>query len=196
MAALLTRVATGTVGTTTVTGTIFDPDGYPLAGIEIRLYDGGPGDGSLVETTTTDDAGRYRFGRVLTDGTDSYRVEADDLTGNHVYACSARFVAEVGVAAAHDLTLLSAGIIRGKATAQHAVLVTADGRHTCGESTVSPRGTFQLGGLLPGTYTVTFRDPAGTPLGETLKIKVIAGSTTTLPGLSSRRASSRASRHG
>lgn len=169
-----------TVGTTTVTGTISDPSGYPLAGIEIRLYDGGSCDGSLVESTTTDDAGSYRFARVLTDGTDTYRFEADDLTGNHVFACSPALATEAGVPTIHDLTMKAAGIIRGKVTTEHVVLVTADSRHSGSEVTVSANGTFRLGGLPAGTYTVNFVDLTDSECKGQTTVKVLAGQTTTL----------------
>jgi 5-hydroxyisourate hydrolase-like protein (transthyretin family) len=177
------------VGTTTVTGTAFDPNGYPLAGIEIRLYDDGPGDGSLVDTATTDDAGRYRFTKVLTDGTDSYRFEAEDMTGSHVSSCSPSFVVKAGVTATHDLTLKVAGIIQGRVATQHVVLVTADGKHAGGEVTVSSNGTFRLGGLPAGTYTVTFQDLAESDRQAQTTVKVAAGRTTTLKArtLSNRR---------
>jgi hypothetical protein len=174
------RVATRTVGTTTVTGTIYDPSGYPLAGIEIRLYDGGPADGSLVETTTTDDAGRYRFAKVLTDGTDHYRFEAEDLTGNHVYVCSGSFATEAGVPTTQDLTMKAAGVIRGKVTSSHAVLVTADSKTTGGEVTVSANGTFRLGGLPAGTYIVNFVDLVESQCKGQTTVKVVAGQTATL----------------
>jgi 5-hydroxyisourate hydrolase-like protein (transthyretin family) len=182
-------VVAPTVGTATVTGTAFDPNGYPLAGIEIRLYDDGARDGSLVDTTTTDDAGRYRFTKVLTDGTDSYRFEAEDMTGNHVFSCSPSFVVKAGVTANHDLTMKVAGIIRGRVATQHVVLVTADGRHAGGEVTVSSNGTFRLGGLPAGTYTVTFQELAEPDRRAQTTVKVAAGRTTTLKArtLSNRR---------
>lgn len=191
MAALLTRVTAGTVGTTTVTGTIYDPSGYPLAGIEIRLYDGGPRDGSLVETTTTDDAGCYRFAKVLTDGMDSYRFEADDMTGHHVYAGSPSFVVKVGVTATHDLTMRVAGIIQGNVdTSRESVLVIAEALHWSAEAAVSAAGTFRLVGLPAGIYDVTLRDTSGPVDLGVAKVKVTAGRTTTLmpQWISSRRA--------
>ena len=50
-AALATTSAVPTTGT--ITGTISDPSGYPLAGITIQLWDNGAVEGSLVATATT-----------------------------------------------------------------------------------------------------------------------------------------------
>lgn len=170
---------TGTVSTGTITGTISDPQGYPLAGITIRLYD--DGHGTLVDTTTTDDAGCYRFTNVLTDYAGRYRFEADDMTGCHVYCGSPSFVVKAGVTATHHLTMRIAGIIQGKiATEGKRVVVTAEAEHWAGEATVSPNGTFRLAGLAPGTYAVTFRALSRTTGTEVLKVKVTAGKTMTL----------------
>jgi hypothetical protein len=188
------RAAThATVGTTTITGTISDPKGYPLAGITVRLYDDGAHDGSLVDTTTTDDAGCYRFTTVLTDDTDRYRFEADDMTGNHVSNCSPAFTVMVGIIATHDLTLKVAGIIQGKVASGNQVFVTAEGKRWCGEAGVASNGAFRLAGLPAGTYTVSFHDPSETF--DLPKVKVTAGKTTTLKpqAFSSRRPSGSAS---
>jgi hypothetical protein len=179
----------------TINGTICDPEGYPLAGITIRLYD--DGHGSLVDTTTTDDAGHYRFTNVLNGGADRYRFEADDMTGRHVYCGSPSFVVKAGVTATHHLTMRIAGIIQGKvATEGNGVIVAAEAEHWAGEATVSPNGAFRLGGLAPGTYTVTLRDLSETTGTDVLKVKVTAGKTTTLKPqkLSSLRATDWASR--
>lgn len=180
-----------------IKGTISDTSGYPLAGITIRLYDDGPDGGSLVSTTTTDDAGSYLFTNVLTRGADRYRFEADDMTGCHVYCGSPSFVVTAGVTATHDLTMRTAGIIQGNVAAEGTcVIVAAEAEHWAGEATVSANGAFRLGGLAPGTYTVRFRDLSETTGTEVLKVRVTAGKTMTLKPqkLSSLRARGWASR--
>lgn len=163
----------------TIKGTISDTDGYPLAGITIRLYD--DGDGSLVDTTTTDDAGSYLFTNVLTRGAARYRFEADDMTGSHVYCGSPAFVVTAGAPAIHHLTMRIAGIIQGRvATEGKCVIVAAEAEHWAGEATVSPNGAFRLGGLAPGTYTVRFRDLSETTGTDVPKVKVTAGKAMTL----------------
>ena len=196
-AALATTSIASTSGN--ITGTISDPSGYPLAGITVRLWDNGPDEGSLVGTTTTDSAGRYRFANVATDGDDAYRFEAEDLAGAHLYTYSGTFVVPAGTTTTSNLTMQLAGIIQGKVSTKDGdaaalpgrnVLVEAGGR----EVKVSAKGYFRLGGLPSGTYRVDFRDTAGkfwpqcynnvlmiafTPCPGT-KVTVTAGKTTTL----------------
>ncbi len=43
MTAELARPTPVASATTTITGTVSDPGGYPLAGITIVLFEGGPG---------------------------------------------------------------------------------------------------------------------------------------------------------
>ena len=189
--------------TGTVTGTISDPGGYPLAGITIRLYDDGPDDGSVVGTATTNGAGRYTFSKVATKGKDSYRFEANDPSGAHIYTYSPTFFVRPGETTNKGATMKIAGFIQGKvftkdgddsAPASH-VVVTADGTREGGDVKVSAKGAFRLGGLPTGTYTVNFQDSSerfapicynhvrmtdkGCGKG-TVKVKVTAGKTTTL----------------
>ncbi len=85
-AAIATTSAAAT--TDTITGTITDSSGYPLPGITIRLFDDGPDEGSLVDTTTTNTAGRYRFTGVQAESGETYRLEGTDPTGAHVFLYS------------------------------------------------------------------------------------------------------------
>ena len=168
-AALATTSAVPTTGT--ITGTISDPSGYPLAGITIQLWDNGADEGSLVATATTDSAGRYRFAKVATDGDDAYRFEAEDLSGAHLHLSSGTFVVPAGRTTTHNGTMKLAGFIQGKvstkdgaAAAQPAknVVVEADGGDVALDAKVSAKGFFRLGGLPTGTYRVRFQDSAGT----------------------------------
>lgn len=164
-AAIATTSATSTTGT--ITGTISDPSAYPLSGITVQLWDNGPDEGSLVATTTTDSAGRYRFANVATDGDDAYRFEARDTSGAHIDLYSGTFPIAAGKTTTHDGTMKVAGFIQGKvstkdgtAAAQPAknVVVEAEGGDTSQDVKVSAKGFFRLGKLPTGTYTVRFQD--------------------------------------
>ena len=201
-AAIATTSAASTTGT--ITGTISDPGGYPLSGMSVQLWDNGPDEGSLVATTTTDTAGRYRFTEVATDGDDAYRVEARDSTGAHLDLISGTFPIAVGKTTTRDGTMKLAGFIQGKvstkvgtAAAQPAknVVVEALGGDTSQDVKVSAKGFFRLGKLPTGTYTVRFQDSTETFSGTcyhnvrmtydgrcpgVTKVAVTAGRTTTL----------------
>ena len=163
-AAIATTSAAAT--TDTITGTITDSSGYPLPGITIRLFDDGPDDGSLVDTATTNTAGRYRFTGVHAKRGATYRLEGTDPTGAHVFLYSS-FVVGPGAAMTHNATMKLAGFIQGKATtkigtapaqpAKHAY-ITAYGKNTTETVNVSAKGTFRIGGLPAGTYVLELQD--------------------------------------
>ncbi len=163
-AAIATTSAAAT--TDTITGTITDSSGYPLPGITIRLFDDGPDEGSLVDTTTTNTAGRYRFTGVQAESGETYRLEGTDPTGAHVFLYSS-FEVGPGAAMTHNATMKLAGFIQGKVTtkvgsapaqpAKHAYL-TAYGKNTTETVSVSAKGTFRIGGLPAGTYALELQD--------------------------------------
>lgn len=167
-AAIATTSASSTTGN--ITGTISDPSGYPLSGVTVRLWDNGPDEGSLVATTTTDSAGRYRFSNVATDGDDAYRFEAEDLSGAHIYTYSGTFVVPADKTTTYNKTMKLAGFIQGKVSTKDGtaaavparnVVVEADGSDVALDVKVSAKGYFRLGGLPTGTYRVRFKDSAG-----------------------------------
>jgi len=183
-----------------VTGTIFDPSGYPLSGITVQLYRDGPDEGTLVGTTTTNDAGRYRFNGVEGTTGDSYRIQGADRSGAHVSMDSTFDL--TGTTTTRNATMRLAGFIQGKvstkigtAPAQRATqaFVSADSEDAAAGVQVSSKGTFRMGNLPPGTYVLTFLDRAfayqcydnirapfhGTCARST-KVTVVAGRTTTI----------------
>jgi protocatechuate 3,4-dioxygenase beta subunit len=196
--------AAAETGPGTITGTISDPSGYPLAGITVRLYDDGPDDGSLVGTATTTDAGRYRFSHVRTDGDDVYRFEAKDNPGGHVYSYSKSFPVAADKTTTSNLKMKIAGFIQGAVTTKDGsapaqpgkhVYVDADGKSESGSALVSANGKFRLGGLSAGTYTLSFQDSTETFAPQcysnvrmvddngcagTTKVTVTAGKATTI----------------
>ena len=90
MTAELARPTPAAPATITITGTISDPGGYPLAGITVALFEGGRDeDGMRLDTTTTDDVGGIpvRSGSTPRPG-DDFRVEATDDSGAHVFTRS------------------------------------------------------------------------------------------------------------
>ena len=127
-AAIATTSAASTTGA--VTGTISDPSGYPLAGITVRLYDDGPDDGDLVGTTTTNDAGRYRFASVRTDGDDLHRFDAKDVSGAHVFLYSSSFPVAGGTTTTHNGTMQIAGLVQGKVSTQVGSAFCSAWRHS------------------------------------------------------------------
>ncbi|KAA1395350.1 carboxypeptidase-like regulatory domain-containing protein [Aeromicrobium ginsengisoli] len=183
-----------------VTGTIFDPSGYPLTGITVRLFRDGPDEGTLVDTTRTNDAGRYRFNGVEGTTGDSYRVEGTDESGGHVFVDSTFDL--TGTTTTRNATMRLAGFIQGKvstkigtAPAQRATkaFVSAESEDAAEGAHVSSKGTFRIGELPPGTYTLTFLDsafayqcydnlraPFHGSCSRSTKVTVIAGRTTTI----------------
>lgn len=163
-AAVAATSATATMDT--ITGTISDPSGYPLAAIKIRLFKDGADEGTLVGTTTTNSAGRYRFTGLQAEGGDAYRVEGTDPSGAHVFLYSS-FDVGSGTATTHNATMKLAGFIQGKvstksgtAPAQPAkrAYVTAYGEYAVQSVFVSAKGTFRIGGLPAGKYALEFLD--------------------------------------
>jgi len=183
---LTTTLAATTVA---ITGTISDPEGYPLAGITVALFAHGRDEGTRMDTTTTDDVGGYRFARIHTKVGDDYRVEVTDLSGAHVFARSILTI-NSGPTTTHHQTIQVAGHIQGTVRTQDdtarlqsgtEVCVTATGQHAAHAVNVSARGRFRIGGLAAGRYAVTLHasDPRLADLPPTL-VTVTAGRTTTL----------------
>ncbi|KQV75116.1 hypothetical protein ASC61_08935 [Aeromicrobium sp. Root344] len=183
-----------------VTGTIFDPSGYPLSGITIRLFRDGPDEGTLVDTTRTNDAGRYRFNGVQGASGDSYRIAGTDESGAHVSLESTFDL--TGTTTTRNATMRLAGFIQGKvstkigtAPAQRATRasVSAESEDAAEGAQVSSKGTFRMGNLPAGTYTLTFLDsafayqcydniraPFHGSCTRSTKVTVVAGRTTTI----------------
>ncbi len=156
-----TSAAHAAPATIRVTGTVTDRDGYPLAGVEVQVVRADHED-SDFEPTTTDWAGRYVTPRIPVDATMKYVVGAADPTGHHQTASSKPFAATPAHKVQH-LKMAAAGIIRGKVTTKDGdvvrparfVLVTANNSVSVATSSF---GTFTLGGLPSGTYTLLFED--------------------------------------
>ncbi|KAA1395349.1 carboxypeptidase-like regulatory domain-containing protein [Aeromicrobium ginsengisoli] len=175
--------------TVAVTGTISDPEGFPLAGITVALFANGRDEGVRVDTTTTDDVGGYRFTRMHATVGDDYRVETTDPSGAHVFSQSIVTITS-GPMTTHHRTIQVAGHIQGIVRAQDdsarvqsgtEVCVTATGEHAVQAVNVSARGRFRIGGLPAGEYAVTFHasNPKLADLPPTL-VTVTAGRTTTI----------------
>ena len=158
--------ATSASTTGTITGTISDPGGYPLAGIKVKLFKDGADEGTYVGTATTNDAGRYRFTGVQAKAGDPFWFGATDSSGAHVYAYSA-FNVGSGTVTTKNRTMPIAGFIQGKVSTKDGtaaakpgthVYVTAYGTDTVASAQVSARGTFRIGGLPAGSYVVELID--------------------------------------
>lgn len=209
--ALIGGAAAGTIGsadaataTIQVTGTVTDKAGYPLAGMQVLVVRADHED-SDFEATTTGWAGTFSAPKIPADATMEYQLEVRDPTGRHLTTYSKPFVAT----AAHrvqNVKLAAAGIIRGKVSTKDGdvvrparfVLVTANNSVSVGTSVF---GTFSLGGLPSGTYTLLFEDydedgtrpgphfasicydniprPVGS-CGDATKVTVTAGKVTTI----------------
>ncbi|KQV75117.1 hypothetical protein ASC61_08940 [Aeromicrobium sp. Root344] len=182
---LTTTLAPSTVA---ITGTISDPEGYPLAGILVALFANGRDEGVRVETATTDDIGGYRFTRIHTTVGDDYRVETTDPSGAHVFSRSIVTITS-GPTTTHHRTVQVAGHIQGTVTTRDAhrlqsgteVCVTASGVGAVHAVNVSARGRFRIGGLPAGEYALTFHDsnPRSAAAPPVL-VTVAAGRTTTI----------------
>ncbi|MEJ7635471.1 carboxypeptidase-like regulatory domain-containing protein [Aeromicrobium sp.] len=167
-AARATAMATTPAALTavTITGTISDPEGFPLPGITVALAEQGPDESPYVGSTTTDDAGAYRFTRLRAAVGDSYRVEATDDSGSHVSTCSTVEV-KSGAMTKHHATMSIAGHIQGRVTSHEGgapdqpathVCVTAESESAVHAVHVSAMGTFRIGGLSAGDYLLAFHD--------------------------------------
>lgn len=164
-AAIATTSATSTG--VTITGTISDASGYPLAGIKIEMFADGADEGTHVGTTTTNDAGRYVFSGVEAEAGDPFWFGATDSSGAHVYTY-AGFTIGTGTRTTKNRTMPIAGFIQGKVStkdgsapaqpAKHA-FVGAEGEDWGSDAHVSAKGKFRIGGLPTGKYTLTFLDP-------------------------------------
>jgi hypothetical protein len=189
MTAELARPTPVASATTTITGTVSDPGGYPLAGITIVLFEGGRGeDGMRLDTTTTDDIGGYRFTRVHATAGDTFRVEATDDSGGHVSTCST-FTVGTAATTLHT-TMPVAGHVQGTVVIQDGattrpatqVCVTAAGEDVVQAVNVSANGTFRIGGLPAGKYTLLLHDDVhlDTVSAHWLSVTVAAARTTTI----------------
>lgn len=179
MAAICAMVVLVTAGTTaaiataaaepatvTVTGTVSDPSGYPLAGIKVELYKDGPDEGTYIATTTTSDAGRYRFNGVQGKAGDTYRLQGRDPSGAHV-ALYSEFKLQAGTVTTNNTTVQLAGFIQGQVSTKKGtaaaqpgkhVLVTAYGERAVETVLVSAKGKFRIGSLPAGTYVLQLND--------------------------------------
>lgn len=179
MAAICTMVVLVTAGTTaaiattsaapttaTITGTISDPSGYPLAGITIELFKDGGDEGTYIGTTTTNDAGRYRFTEVHGDAGDAFRLQGRDPSGAHV-ALYSEFTLKAGAATTNNVTVQLAGLVQGKVSTKNGsaaaqpgkhVLVTAYGERAVETVLVSAKGRFRVGSLPAGKYVLELHD--------------------------------------
>jgi hypothetical protein len=196
--------ATAATGTGTISGTVSDPGGYPVAGATIKVSAYG---GASAGTATTDGAGRFSLSGLATDGDDLYRYKVTDPSGRHLADYSTPVAVKDDATTYSNLSLKAAGIIQGKVYTKDGtgpllagknVMVTADQSRDGGPNgsiMVSPKGGFRLGGLPTGTYYVSFYDKTEV-FDETCydnirrtqqgcvgitKVRVTAGTTTTLP---------------
>jgi hypothetical protein len=181
----------------TITGTVTDQQGHPLAGISVNLAPPGsgpvsPGTGGEVKT---DDAGRYRLGRLLA-GT--YRVSfaargfAGELyPGVQTYGAARPIdVAAGGTVTGIDAQMQLGGSISGSVIdpAGHRANAFVDAYHpdgTVASMTGSNAGGFTIPDLAAGSYLV-YATALGTPfygfytdpLGAAILVHVAPGETT------------------
>ncbi len=142
-----------------------------------------------LDTTTTDDVGGYRFARVHATAGDDYRVEARDDSGAHVFTCSTFTIGSDGTT--HHTTMPVAGYVQGTVVVQDGsttqpathVCVTAAGENVVQAVNVSAKGTFRIGGLPAGKYTLLFHDDVhldDAVSAHWMSVTVAAGRTTTI----------------
>ncbi|MBK9385216.1 MAG: carboxypeptidase regulatory-like domain-containing protein [Planctomycetes bacterium] len=137
----------------TLSGTIYGPDGAPLAGAPIFLFHGDAEDTSLA-----DDAGRFRF-EGLRPGTLQVYVRAED------YGSSIRASRELALGediSGFDLRLRPSGVVRGivrdasgkPVTGVEVNGVTEPGGKGRREATTGGDGRFELRRLYPDHYRI------------------------------------------
>ncbi len=165
----------------TISGTVFEPDGTTAAGAGVRvdLFEAAHPT-TILDTRFTDETGHYEF-RLVASG--SYRLEASDLVGNR-----GRATATVGTSGQEVIVPISflgrgtvAGIVRDAlgapvANAQltlHASSIFGNAAARTGTSGVD--GRFAFADVYLGTFTVSAYDALSRQGGST------AGSLTT-PG--------------
>ncbi|MBL8899961.1 MAG: carboxypeptidase regulatory-like domain-containing protein [Planctomycetes bacterium] len=137
----------------TLSGTIYGPDGAPLAGAPIFLFHGDAEDTSLA-----DDAGRFRF-EGLRPGTLQVYVRAEDYSGS---ARASRELALGENIEGFDLRLRPSGVVRGivrdaagKPVAGVEVNgVTEPGGKGRREATTGSDGRFEMRRLYPDHYRI------------------------------------------
>lgn len=190
-----------------VTGTVTGPDGAPLAGIYVNAVRRPAAPGSPTGFAVTDADGRYDIGGL---GTGDYDVSFNDLAQSYVpefwpdahppAGGEAVPVTAGATTSQIDARLEQAGRISGTVTGTDAGPVGDVGviahrldqtsrtwAPTAGAMT-QPDGSYDVGGLLPGTYRVQFRDLSGAgyadefwndapTLARGRDIEVIAGDT-------------------
>ena len=162
-----------------ISGTVSDAStAAPVAGVAVVLVV--PGSGNVLATTTTNGSGGYRFGN-LSPG--SYLVRFGPTApyglrfngGARSVGTAPSIAVAAGTAIDVDAALPRAGTIKGVITPSATIGVTfpgpvgvvavatvpGDPTHPVVTSIADANGQYELSGLSPGSYLVSFVDPEG-----------------------------------
>jgi len=149
----------------TLSGRIADPDGLPVAGATVQAWDGGPVS-TASRHTSSDDEGRYSIDG-LRDAVVTLYVEADGYFGSKHDVDATESVFDVTLDPAAGITgtvLLESEDDSVPEQFSIRVYDEADTVSTSGavglakqQGFATPDGSFRVGELTPGTYTVEAR---------------------------------------
>lgn len=190
-----------------ITGTVTGPDGFtPLVNILVWACRNGPYGWEWTQGAYTDEGGQYEIGGlpsgvyrvVFSDDSEMYLSELyDDVFGDYPWDGGADIeLAEAATVSGIDASLAIASKITGMVTESigstplEGVQVVAYRWRTfmwewTAETTTDVNGQYELSGLVPGDYRVTYQDPSGVYLGETYANASDLGSGTTIEVLES-----------
>ncbi len=165
---IITQTAAPAATTVKPTGKVYNKAGKPLKGIRVELWRDGADEGTFIASRRTSKSGRYTFPAVPKSTKARYYLRATDPGGRYVAKQSKSFAPKK--AKAPRIAMTKAGTITGKVLKRvdgqlvpgTKVEVMALGTSSAGETTVAADGTFRIGSLPAGTYTVTF---VGLPAG-------------------------------
>jgi len=161
----LTSATAAPAGTATITATVKDSDGSRLAGVKVQVIESDVDDGHTVATRTSDARGRISVEGVKVTSF-PYYLYAHDPTGRHQDRYSTTFQLKAGQTVRRTVTMKPAAIITGRlvekdgdaVTPAAGAIVSAEGDGDHGDAVVRKNGSFRIGGLAGGTYTVSFQD--------------------------------------
>ncbi|MBI3978056.1 MAG: carboxypeptidase regulatory-like domain-containing protein [Chloroflexi bacterium] len=167
-----------------ITGTVRLPDGTAAAGVAVRLR---PQSGAGGAVAVTNDQGRFRFPRVP-DG--SYQIEVNLSLGSPYSAPQpTQVVVSGGQATPSSVEILLTspqivGIVKnpegGNVPYTGVSVRTAGGLTTLGTAT-DGQGTFRLGGLPDGTYSLQALAPPDSSYGKSLPLTVTVAAGVAAP---------------
>lgn len=166
-----------------ISGTVLGAGGLPLVGVSVTAASA---DGSQA-SATSGPAGTYELGG-LASGT--YSVSFSDSPGLHSpQYVTTTYPTQVSVTPPNsvtgiNITMLQGGTISGTISPLSFAIVTimpTGGQNVAG-STISFDGTFSVGGLAPGTYTVSINAQMSGFIPEIINGVSVSGTNTTDTG--------------